>query len=656
MLAKRNFQRNSNNCIKKQIKCKQCQKRFFSERYFLMHFQSHSVEKKFLCDVCGKIFSNDYFFKIHVRKHTKEKLDTRKCEIFKLHLDFSVEEENEDYSEGEQSQKTNTDDHKKFSCKLCKKNFFLENYLIFHLRSHAKEKCLLCHLCGRRYSNHHYFKMHLFTHRKVKPMMKSHTQDIPSKANSPLIALHNQRNQIKSKPNINTSSCLYQLLVKQEITQPFDHVQSWNAVEPCQGAAIVSNCDRTEIGRAMSLDSNMPNSEYSYIPEQGLSVSNVFEQASSHSSISAASDDFSAGVGSFHSSDFTQHAVNGLPQLNASGETYSEECVLGLDAPSFGQISYSHLSVVTDATGKKIYCCIVCKRTFAFACHLNEHLRNHWHKNLLTCKICQKEFDEQEELSRHFCDRAEIKPLICEVCHTVFSRERALSQHLLTHTAYKSFICHVCGKSFKLKPHLCMHITRAHKKKKYFYCDLCEKQYLSVDALQAHYCEPIKKMPYICDVCNAHFPEKTILLQHPCPYAVKDACLCDICQRRCSAFKLHSPPLNQDMYACNLCDGTFSQKSELREHLRNHAQSQVYSCSKCKKRFTHKCGFDYHVRNCHLPKLLSCVICEKKFADGTTFQKHVDSHLDKEFYECHFCDKIFTRKHHLIRHEKTHNE
>ncbi|NXM34861.1 ZN438 protein, partial [Oxyruncus cristatus] len=87
-----------------------------------------------------------------------------------------------------------------------------------------------------------------------------------------------------------------------------------------------------------------------------------------------------------------------------------------------------------SATPKPLHRCPVCKHTFHFKHHLQDHMNSHTNKRPYSCRICQKAYIHSGRLSTHMkLHHNEGKPkklVCCEFCAKVFGHAKVYFGHL----------------------------------------------------------------------------------------------------------------------------------------------------------------------------------------------------------------------------------
>ena len=131
-----------------------------------------------------------------------------------------------------------------------------------------------------------------------------------------------------------------------------------------------------------------------------------------------------------------------------------------------------------------------------------------------------------------------------------------------------------------------------------------------------------------------------------------------------SSLKIH--------YSCDQCDGEFTEKRNLDDHIRSKHEGVFYKCEYCEKSFSHGSTLRGHLRLNHKDgkknettkeprskKPRKCELCDKTFLRPSHLKRHFDSiHLGAK-YRCDLenCGKLFTQKDRLQSHvAKIHSE
>ncbi|XP_065217285.1 zinc finger protein 239-like isoform X3 [Planococcus citri] len=110
-----------------------------------------------------------------------------------------------------------------------------------------------------------------------------------------------------------------------------------------------------------------------------------------------------------------------------------------------------------------------------------------------------------------------------------------------------------------------------------------------------------------------------------------------------------SPP-----YCCNICDKTFSDKSDWSRHQRKH--SKPFVCPKCKKPFARKYDLSRHQATHSDEKPYKCGICDKPFKTNSGKTMHELAHAERARYECAVCGKVFNQRSSIIAHLNIHSD
>lgn len=103
-------------------------------------------------------------------------------------------------------------------------------------------------------------------------------------------------------------------------------------------------------------------------------------------------------------------------------------------------------------------------------------------------------------------------------------------------------------------------------------------------------------------------------------------------------------------YACGFCSKSYSNRCNLKAHIRTHKGKQPFACTYCGKEFSSKCVLTVHVRSHTGEKPFPCEICGVSFSKQVHRNRHKSTHSGIKPFPCEICGKQFTRNDHVKRH------
>ena len=106
-------------------------------------------------------------------------------------------------------------------------------------------------------------------------------------------------------------------------------------------------------------------------------------------------------------------------------------------------------------------------------------------------------------------------------------------------------------------------------------------------------------------------------------------------------------------FKCDQCSASFTAKSNLKDHMRDHTGERPYMCHECGKRFKRKLNLKLHEVVHAKFKQFECSICSKRFKHYVVMYKHVKK--DHELFSCDHCDKKFISQANLAKHQSRHS-
>ncbi|XP_042209149.1 zinc finger protein 501-like [Homarus americanus] len=106
-----------------------------------------------------------------------------------------------------------------------------------------------------------------------------------------------------------------------------------------------------------------------------------------------------------------------------------------------------------------------------------------------------------------------------------------------------------------------------------------------------------------------------------------------------------------EMLQCSECTSSFTQKSQLVQHMRVHT-GEKFQCSECTSSFTQKSRLVQHMR-VHTGEMLQCSECTSSFTQKSQLVQHMRVHTGEKF-QCSECTSSFTQKSRLVQHMRVH--
>lgn len=138
---------------------------------------------------------------------------------------------------------------------------------------------------------------------------------------------------------------------------------------------------------------------------------------------------------------------------------------------------------------------------------------------------------------------------------------------------------------------------------------------------------------YTCRECDKSFSKKTTLTFHQ---------------------KEHRGCLRDQPYKCSQCDKSFFSNSNLVCHERIHLGEKPYTCTQCGKSFIQKYTLISHYRTHTGEKPYQCSECGKRFSDKSSRNRHRMLHTGEKPYTCTEYGKSFSDRSNHSRHQRSH--
>ncbi|XP_051544669.1 zinc finger protein ZFP2-like [Myxocyprinus asiaticus] len=314
--------------------------------------------------------------------------------------------------------------------------------------------------------------------------------------------------------------------------------------------------------------------------------------------------------------------------------------------------------------GRTVHKCQQCTKYFIYRSDLLKHQESHTPAKVHECPQCGLAFDNPVQLASHSkgCKSRVFK---CLRCSAHFTSLKTLYRHNRVHKEKTTHKCPECGRIFTSLSQLVGH-RRTHRAppiKRSYDCKECGETFGSYrDSLihqkihKAKDVQPSKpeRQPGKCRFCDLTFSVDSELRSHLKSHAEFRPYICDQCGKCFSAnssLLAHlSNHTGEKPLLCSQCGKRFYSKIQLKSHMRCHSGERPHICPYCEKQFTLSGNLKIHIRIHTGEKPYVCRQCGKGFVSAGCLQVHIRSHTGEKPYQCKICNKKFVVSSHLTAH------
>ncbi|KAK7505629.1 hypothetical protein BaRGS_00002900 [Batillaria attramentaria] len=320
--------------------------------------------------------------------------------------------------------------------------------------------------------------------------------------------------------------------------------------------------------------------------------------------------------------------------------------------------------------------CDICGRVCRGSVSLEDHKKRAHMASKMVCYICGAQMQTFSGLKVHLATHDGVKRHFCDVCGAGFVRHSSLRYHRKLHTEVRAFLCELCSFSFKTAEALNGHLLYKHRSGPYFDNRVrgLEKMGIKIDkeAVRRHTNQQCvecgENLESETGKCPTH-PEASqeVFQCTECGQAKKDIVEFHLHMRHHRGEKIprraskkgislqRVQPVKRDSareFQCNVCSLTFSTKSKMYNHKRQH-EDKSYTCHICGYKTRFKSNLNTHISTHTDVRPFQCEICQKTFKLKSALRNHSNLHGgDAAQFKCDICGKGLTRKRHLAYHYK----
>jgi KRAB domain-containing zinc finger protein len=175
-------------------------------------------------------------------------------------------------------------------------------------------------------------------------------------------------------------------------------------------------------------------------------------------------------------------------------------------------------------------------------------------------------------------------------------------------------------------------------------CPYCKTRFESSESLEIHIdlSHLQNERPYQCDRCRYLFKSKFKLINH-----------------------IENIHLNKKRHKCQICERSFSESGNLKQHLLTHSKDKPMKCEFCNLGFSHSATFNAHKFKClKLKQEPAIEIKEFKSLDelrNLISEENVeqsfnleDCSFENDLHKCAFCERSFKKLESIQEHLKIH--